>query len=139
AQAHPWLRRPDLVQENPQQSIVVGNDEIDAAIIVEVTDGKASPDLGKRECASRSVSHIFEMSVAEIVQQLLCLMQRKGVMRPDLFFDYMDGAVGDDDIGPTVIVVIEERRAETCIGGGRDIKPGHGARVLELSASAVAG
>src|SRR5215471_7763549 len=55
-------------------------------------------------------------------------------MRSDLIFDHMDCAIGDDDIGPAIIVVVQERRSKPGVGCGRDIEPSHGACILELSA-----
>src|SRR4051812_2092698 len=57
-------------------------------------------------------------------------------MRSDLIFDHMDCAVGDHDIRPTVIVVVNECCTETRKGCGRDIESSHGACILELSAMA---
>src|SRR5258708_4055216 len=93
AQAHPRPRGSDLVQENPQPPIVVGYDKIHATIIVQVADCKSPPNLGKRERASRLGAHVLELSVAEVVQQLFSLMQRKWIMLSDLLFDHMSTAV----------------------------------------------
>jgi hypothetical protein len=80
---------------------------------------------------------LLEFAVTEIMEELLLLMQREGVTLLPQLLDQMDRPVSGDNVEPAVVVVVEERRAES---GERDARRRHAdldAAVLEESVAAI--
>ena len=80
---------------------------------------------------------LLEATVAQITQQLLFLVQRQRIVQPHQILDDMHGAIGNDDIQPTVVVIIDECRPEPSVRCGCRIKPDRVAAILELSIAEI--
>jgi hypothetical protein len=70
------LRATGCIHDHPQRPVVVIDNEIGGAVIVEIARGKASPYFGKLEYLAARRGGLLVMAVAEIMEELLFLMQR---------------------------------------------------------------
>src|SRR6185295_4231900 len=120
----------DAVLKYAQAAIVVADYKVDGAVVVQVADGEAATDLGQPEGGSRHGARLLVAAVAQVVEKLLCLVQWKRILGAHQLLDHVHRAVGDNDVEPAVVVVVDERRAEPRVRCGRQIQPGGGAAVL---------
>ena len=100
----------DAVPQQPHGSIVVGDQDVGVAVIVEVAEGRAAADLGTCEVPGRPGSRSRELSGAQIAEQLIPHPVRHRL--PALGLDDVDGAVGDEQVQPAVVVVVDPVGAE---------------------------
>ena len=75
-QPQPWIRGTDLVTKDAQRAVVVVDDEVDRAIVVEVARREPPPDFGELERGTAGRRAFLEFAVAQIVKELLPLMDR---------------------------------------------------------------
>ena len=104
------IARRALVQQQPHGAAVGRDDDVDVAVVVDVAERGASADLGALEGRPAVAARIDEAPVAGIVEQLVLHLER--VRLAALRLDCIDGAVGDEEIEPAVVVVVEPVGAE---------------------------
>src|SRR4051812_27440883 len=112
------VQRTILVQKKPNSAIVVGDNDVHCAIIVDVPESGAAAHF--RQCKRRSsrLGHFLELlSLALIMKQLIWLAER--VRDPSQGLYAIHGAVGDKQIELSIIVIVKPFGAETCVRKGR--------------------
>src|SRR5256885_4308291 len=123
----------DVVEEQLRRPVVVRDDDVGVAVVVDVSEGRAAADRGAPEHRAGARWHVIEASVREVSKQLLRLVQRKRIVRLRQRLNRLHGAVDGEQIEPAVVVVVEPRRAEARErqAGGRKTRPRAG--ILETA------
>src|SRR5260370_34666925 len=108
-----------VAQQQGRVSIIAHN-HIHETVVVEVCERHASPDVWRLESAAGALRRFRELAVAFVVEQRVDLLEMH--VRRDLLHFRIDMAVGDEQIKPAVVVVIEEAaaKAEYFSSGNRD-------------------
>src|SRR5437879_24288 len=100
----------DVVDEQPNRSAVVADDDVGVAVVVDVAKRRAAADVGQRERRARLTGDVLEAAVAGVAEQLLALTVRKLAGRASL---HRDLPVDGQDIKEAVVVEIEPGRAKS--------------------------
>ena len=99
-----------VVQQQRNVS-VVGDHNIHESVVVEVRERDAPSDVGSLKSVARRLAHFHELAIVLVVKQgieLLVVNPRRGLL------DFgINVAVGDKDIQPAVVVVIEKAASKT--------------------------
>src|SRR2546425_10876230 len=94
------------------------------------------PGKNKKSCPRRCGS-LLEMAVAEVVEQLILLLQRITILWRLELFDQMHRTVCRHDVEPAVVVIVEENRAKS---GERNARCGDArldAPIFEIALAAI--
>ena len=91
------------------RSVDAIDDEVEIAVVVEIAEGTAARGGGSRNSGAGVKRDVFEVAVAQIAIEKLAL--RIAGFGGELFDFGIDVAVADEDVGPTVVVKIEEAAA----------------------------
>src|SRR5205823_10890321 len=137
SQSEPRIRAADLVTKDAQRAIVVVDDEVDRAIVVEVARREPPSDFGELERGTAGRRAFLEFPIAQIVKELLPLMQRIRIALLPKRFDQMDGAVRRDDVEPAIVIVIEKNGPEAGERNARRRDADFDAAVVEIPAAAI--
>ncbi len=127
----------DVVDQQPQRPVVVGDDDVGVAVVVEVAEGRAPTDLRQPECGARRRRHVLEAAVPKVAKQLLALMQWKRIARLRERLDGLHRAVDGQQIEPAVVVVVEPGRAKAGVAQAGRGEPRLRAPVLERARPVV--
>src|SRR4051794_33884272 len=94
------------------RNIVYGvDDDIDIAVIIEIPKSTATRGRWSGDACTSLQRNILESTVAQIfVQQLSLRIPRFGLQLPDLGIDM---PVADQDVGPAIVIHIEEPASPT--------------------------
>ncbi len=108
--------------------------DVDVAVVVEVAEGGAARGGGGVDAGAGFGGDLFELAVAEVAVEILVL----GVGSVDIgAFDLgVDVAVGHEEVGPAVIVHVEEADAPA-EEAGIDAEAGEVGVVVEVAAAEV--
>jgi len=107
------------------RSVDAIDDEVEIAVIVEITEGGAARGGGSRNSSAGVERDVFEVAVAQIAIEKLALWVT--CFGGELFDFGIDVTVADEDVRPTVVVKIEKAAtpakilrvfAETCLERG---------------------
>jgi hypothetical protein len=109
------VRAGRLVDQQPDRTVVIRDDDVRIAIVVDVAEGRAAPDFRQPKDSAAAIGDVLEPAVAEIPEQLLPLVQREGIVRPRQRFDHANGAVDAEHVQPSVVVDVDPRRPEARI------------------------
>ena len=102
-----------LVDQEARRSVVVANQDVHVAVVVDVAKGGASANLGELEDFTRPIADLLESSTAQAVEQQFPLVQRQGILRLPERLDDLDGPVHGQQIELPIVVEVEPRRPET--------------------------
>ena len=85
------------------------DDDVDVAVVVEVSEGAAAASGGRGDAGAALRGDLFEPSVAQVAVEVLVL----GIWGFDVqLFDLgIDVAVAEQNVGPAVVVHVEEAAA----------------------------
>jgi len=117
------------IQQQTHRSVVGGDQDIDVAVVVDVAKGRTATDLGARERRSARGAGLVEPSASGIAEELIPHPVRRRLSA--LRLDDVDGAVGDEQVEPAVVVVIEPIGAESGRGRRGPGQPGADAPIVE--------
>ena len=110
-------RRADLVEEQPGRTVVVGDDDVDVAIVVDVPKGGSPGDLHELERRSGFASNLVKTAVAAASEKLVPLLKRIGPISQGL--DVAHRAIDDEQVQPPVVVVVEPPGSESGVADAR--------------------
>ena len=119
------------VQEQPSGTVFVDDHDVHVAVAVQVTGGEPASHLAPGERLARAVRHVGEAAVPEVAQEQPGLRQRQRIHRSRRRIDEVDRPVGQGQIEPAVVVVVEKARAESRERQGGRKQAGGGGAVLE--------
>src|SRR5260370_6068243 len=108
------------VAQKQGRSSIIAHNHIHETVVVEVCERHASPDVWRLESASGCFRCFREVAVAFVVEQRVDLLEMH--VRRDLLHFRIHMTVGDEQIKPAIVVVIEEAaaKAEYFSSGNRD-------------------
>src|SRR5439155_9686521 len=119
-------RGSGLIQQKSHGAVVVRDDDVNVTVVVDVAERCAAADLRARERRPAGSARLLEAPGTGIVKQLV--RHPIGQRLPAQRFDDVDAAVGDEQIEPPVVVIVDPVRAESGEGGGRPRETPFGAR-----------
>jgi len=101
---------PAFVVEQISAAAVGGHHDIQRAVVINIAISSAAADSWRSEGSAETLRHFDELAAANITKH----MRRLGVAHALLYlFDLVfDVAVRYQNVGPAVVVVIEEETAE---------------------------
>ena len=99
-QAQPGLVLADLVEEQARRPVAVDDDDVQIAVVVDVTEGSGAADFGRLEDRAGLGGDLRERAVAEVVEELVGLPQGVGIALPDQRVHADHGAVDDEKVEP---------------------------------------
>src|SRR6185503_6379356 len=109
---------PHLIEKQPRWSIVVRDQKIGIAIVINITERSTTPNFQQRKL--RLIDDLNKTPFPRIAKQLIRLAQRKRILLPHQLRQQLHCAIRDEQIEPPIVVVIKEERAET-----REATTGH--------------
>ncbi len=92
---------PDEIRSLP----TVRYDNVEVAVIIEITNCRASPNVFDLESRSALCRDIAEGPVLIVIEQVSLLISQAWIVKLDIVDDV---SVGDIDIGVPIVVVVEE-------------------------------
>ncbi len=100
-----------IISEQVYRTAVRGKEQVQAAVIIEISVGGASPNTRGCERQTERLGDFLEFSFTVIPEE----MRRHGVFYVGLHAlnVRINMAVGDENIRPTVEIVVEEKAAES--------------------------
>ena len=126
-----------LVDQQARGAGVVGDECIDVAVVVDIAERGAPAHLGQGERGTCASGDFRVATAAEIVEELVQLVQRIGVAGDHQFLDLLDGTVHGEDVQPAVVVVVEPGGAEAGVREARSGDAGGDAAILEPALAVV--
>src|SRR6266853_5910641 len=102
----------DLIKTQPCRPVVVGDQDIGVAVVVDITKGCAPTDFEKLEGLAGRARDVDELSSAVIMKELIRLAQGIRVTLAYQLRQQLNGPIRDQQIEPPIVVIIEEQRAE---------------------------
>src|SRR5207253_2144200 len=116
AQAQPMFILTDLVQQQPYRPVVIGDHNVDVAVVVQVAEGGAAANVldGQRLALANFTK--TERTAAQVMEKLAALAQGQGHACLRLLFDEADFAIGAKNVEKAVVVIIQGAGAEACKG-----------------------
>ncbi len=66
----------DLIQKQPRRPVVVSDDDVSIAVVVDITESGAATDFEQLERGTRRIRGVDELSFSVIVKELIRLAQR---------------------------------------------------------------
>ena len=96
----------DVVLEQKRRSSVCGEQQIQAPVIVDVAISCATANARRIECGAKSLRYFLKIAFADVAKQV----RRHGILHVWLHaLDIaIDVAIGDEDVRPTVQVIIKK-------------------------------
>src|SRR5262245_41618074 len=104
---------PDLVDEQPRRTVVVDDNDVGVAVVVDVAERRTAADLGERERRARLVADVFEPAETGVVKQLPALAEGKRVALLGQRVDRPYGPVHAEHVEAAVVVSVETVHTET--------------------------
>ena len=102
---------PAVIAKEARRAIVVRDQDIQVAIVIEIGIGRTARDHRAQEGRTHAGADVFELPAAEIVKQQWGFgIADLGLHAPDFVFDM---AVSREDIGVAIQIVIEKESAES--------------------------
>src|SRR6266446_3884017 len=92
------------------RAVVGGHQDVQVAVAVEITEGKAAADFWRFETASNLAGNVAEFSAARIQKKLGWL--RVADVAADVSNGFINVAVGDGEVKSAIEVDVEEHAAE---------------------------
>src|SRR5690349_3998962 len=127
----PVVAVPAVVAQQGRRAVEIVDEDVDVAVVVHVAERAATGDALGGDCRPRTGRHVFEPAVSQIA------IERLGLAVRQVQFPVRDlrvhMSVGDEDIGPPVVVEVEEVHPEAQMLPIR-AKSGPDARDLESRA-----
>ena len=105
-QSNPVISIAHFVDQHARTAVVVDDDDVRIAVIVDVAKGRAAPNLRQTNCCPGLRGNVFEVAVVDVVKELLRLMEWKPIAGARKRLDDIHRAIDDEKIGPAVIVVV---------------------------------
>src|SRR5258708_6045724 len=102
----------DLIKKQPCRPVVVGDQDIGVAVVVDITKGCAATDFEKLESLAGRARDIDELSSAVIMKELIRRAQGISVPLACQLRQKLNGPIRNKQIEPPIVVIIEEQRAE---------------------------
>src|SRR5262249_19038389 len=99
-----------LIQKHHGRSVVDRHDDVGVAVVVEIAERGRAIYRFARKCWTRPARYIAELAVAQVVEQEVLHPQRHRLAALPL--DQIDGAVGGEQIEPSVVVVVDPAGTE---------------------------
>src|ERR1700737_2559014 len=115
-------------------AVVGGNDDVDAAVVVDVADGQAAAEPGLPEDGAGVGGHVYEAVAGVTDQKHWLAIVKIGIV--DLHSVEIV-ALGNDEIFPAVIVIVEEASAPARVKHGDAAEAGAEACVDEACVATV--
>ena len=130
-QTDPVVAAADVVDQQPGLAVVVGHQDVHVAVVVDVAERRAAADLRQLKRGAAARGDVLESPVAQIAEQQLSLVQRKGIVDVSQRLDRLHRAVDDERVEPAVVVDVEPGRAEAGVRAARRSEPRSRALLLE--------
>src|SRR5215510_7086859 len=127
----------NLIKQEPRWSIVVGDQQICIAIVINITGGYAATDFEQRKLRSRLGAHFDETSLSGIAKKLVRFAQRERIFLAYQVRQQLNSSVGDKQIEPAIVVIIKEESAKTREATPRHSQAGFASTILEESLAQV--
>jgi hypothetical protein len=115
SQADPMSGVADVVDQQPDRSVVICRYDIGVTIVVYVAERSAATDVRSAQGCSRPFGDVREVTVTKIAKQLLGLLQREFFVAGERLGRMPDRSIDGQNVQPAVVVEIEPGRAEACI------------------------
>ena len=135
SQSDPMMAVGDLVDEQPSPAVVVGDEDVHVAVVVDVAEGRPAAHLRRCERGAGAIRHVGETPVGEIAEQLVALCVREG--RAGVLADVLHRAVDCQHVEPPVVVEVEPGGSEAGLAEAGGAEPGRGASVREEGSPVV--
>ena len=113
AHTQPVAGRAHLIHQHARGTVVVEDDHVHAAVVVQIPRGHAPPHLKLRKGRPRGIGDVDEPPTAIVPEQVAPLLERIGVSAPRLRGEVPHGAVHHDHVQPAVVVVVQQARTES--------------------------
>src|SRR5262249_42020392 len=124
-----------LISQQQRWIAVISYDDVNVAVIIEVRKRRAPGCIRRLKTLSGGFRHLGKFPIPLIVKQSIDLLV-VNVGRDALHF-FVHMSVGDEDVEPPIIVIIEESAAEAEHIPRRTSYPGSIAHFIEKSLSIV--
>src|SRR3981081_2383218 len=112
------VQRTSLVQQQPHGTIVVGDDDVDRSVVVNVAESGAAAYFREGKGGSGGRSHFAKFfALTLVMKQLIDLIKRIWVCTGRLNAIYR--SIGNKQVQPAIIVKVKPFGAETRKGEGR--------------------
>src|SRR5712692_10670078 len=99
ARLQPVLPRTNLIMEQTNGSVIVRNYDVDGAVVVNITERRASTDFGKIECRPSDPAYVAKaLTSALVVKQQVSLIVGVGLSPSGL--NGGDRAIGNEEVEP---------------------------------------
>src|SRR5262245_2393257 len=122
---------PDLIEEQPCWSIVVGDEKIRITIIINITERGATTNFQQRKLRSQILDNLNKTSFPRIAKDLIRLAQRKRIFLSHKLRQQLHRSVRDEQIKPAIVIVIKEERAKTREATTRHTEPRFACAIFE--------
>ncbi len=129
--------RPTSLRSKARRSVVIVDHDVDCAVVIDVAKSNPAADLRALKRRASQVRDFAKAFPASFVVKQLAALGVREVARL-IRSDDRDGAVGDEQIEPAVVIVIEPSRAETGVAERRLQKAEIAGGVIELAAGVAA-
>src|SRR4029453_12239541 len=103
----PGVASVDLVDEESSSPGRVRNEHVRIAVVIDVAEGSAPPDLGELERGARAYGHVLEPAIPQIAIELVPHPDGKGIFCTCLRLDRGHAAVGGVQVEPAIVVEIK--------------------------------
>src|SRR6266478_3741383 len=125
-----------LVQQQPHWAIVVGYQNVDGAVVVDIPESSSAAYLGTGQGGPSNSGYLAKLlSMTFVVEQLIDLVERIGA--PAQGLHAVHGATGDKQIQMTIIVIIKPFGTEAGVGQGRAEQVKFNGSIVEVSMAIV--
>src|SRR5215467_12010171 len=95
-----------FIVKQPRTAAVRGYQDIEGAVVVDVGICCAARHLGTGEGVAQLGGHLLELTSAKVPEQMWRLGVGHALLHAlDFVFDM---SVGDEDVGPAIVVVVKE-------------------------------
>src|ERR1700676_823154 len=99
-----------LVEVEMRRAAIGHEEDVESTVVIDVGVGGAPCDFRSGEGAPNFIRDLFKLAVPELAEQVRRLRVADALLYAlDLIFDV---AVGDEDVLPAVVIVVEEETAE---------------------------
>src|SRR6266850_1884537 len=126
-----------IIAQERRRLVHVDDGDVDVSVVVEIAEGGASAAVRLSDGGPARRADVDKTSLAEIFVQNLSLFE--GDVEPASVDFGEDVAVGHEDIGPAVVVEIEEAYSPAEIFGVDDVEPAIAVVIAYTDAHAALG
>ena len=106
-----------FVQQKADRPVVVGHQDIDVPVVVDISESRSAAYLRKRKCRTCQARGLAKPFSLFVVEQLVDLMERK--LAAAQRFLARNRSIGDEDIEESVVVVVKPLCAKSGVGESR--------------------